>query len=479
MPPRDDFSKAPPLHTATTLRNTLRTPPCPFCIETSDGRIITVTRLLRVLSGKRITGQGSINGDDVLVKLFIGPKSRRHLQREEKGIHALAKANLSTPRLLDATSLKEGGHVLLTEFLHPAETLQTEWAKAKKSHSTEKKMTVLSDAIRLLETLHTAGLWHSDLHLGNFIRHNGTVFIIDGDAIKALQSHKPLPLRKKLRNLAELLAISPDDQASLLAAYKTSNSFSKADFALLQKMLQKIRHDKITQTIKKSFRNCTRFSTHHCFSQFSSVLREQEENLAQILKSPDQAIEKSLRLKDGNSSTVSQVDTSQGPVVVKRYNLTSRLYAFRRLWRPSRAWNSWKAGVRLLAMDIQTPEPLGLIENRLGPLRRKAWIINAFCAGTPLTKKLNPKQTPSEPEATALLSFFNTLHSEQISHGDFKASNLLWHENQIWVIDLDSMKKHRFRWTYARAWKKDRERFLRNWEPDSKLHQWLDANLPK
>ncbi len=217
---------------------------------------------------------------------------------------------------------------------------------------------------------------------------------------------------------------------------------------------------------------------HHCFSQFSSVLREQEENLAQILKTPDQAIENSLRLKDGNSSTVSQIDTSQGPIVVKRYNLTSRLYAFRRLWRPSRAWNSWKAGLRLIAMDIQTPEPLGLIENRFGPLRRKAWIINAFCTGTPLTKKLNSKQTPSESEATALLSFFNTLHSEQISHGDFKASNLLWHENQIWVIDLDSMKKHRFHWTYARAWKKDRARFLRNWEPDSKLHQWLDANIP-
>ncbi len=437
-----------------------------------------MTRLLRVLSGKRITGQGSIDGGDVLVKLFIGPKSGRHLQREEKGIRALEKANLPTPRLLDVTALAQGGHALLTEFLHPAETLQTEWIDAKKSHSVEKKKAILTDAIRLLETLHAAGLWHSDLHLGNFIRHNGIVFIIDGDSIKVPRSNKPLRLRKKLLNLAELLAISPDDQVTLLAAYKPANSFSKAESALLQKLLQKTRHDKITQTIKKSVRNCTRFSTHHRFSQFSSVLREQEENLTQILKAPDQAIEISPRLKDGNSSTVSQVDTPQGPVVVKRYNLTSRRYAFSRLWRPSRAWNSWKAGIRLLAMDIQTPEPLALIENRFGPLRRNAWIINAFCTGTPLSEKLNPKHPPSEPKATAILSFFNTLHGEQISHGDFKASNLLWHENQIWVIDLDSMKKHRFHWTYARAWKKDRARFLRNWEPDSKLHQWLDANIP-
>ena len=386
---------------------------------------------------------------------------------------------MPTPPLLGATALAEGGHVLLTQFLNPAETLESEWANAEKNNSTEQKKAILIDVLQLLGKLRAAALWHNDFHFGNFIRHKGTVFIIDGDAINVPHPNKPLSPRKKLLNLAELLAISPRDQASLLTAYKPASSFSKAESALLQKEIQKIRHDKITHAIKKSIRNCSRFSTHHCFSQFYSVLREQEENLAQVLIDPDRAIERSLRLKEGKSSTVSQVDTSQGSIVVKRYNLTNRAYAFTRLWRPSRAWNSWKAGIRLLAMGIQTPKPLGLIENRFGPLRREAWIINAFCTGTPLTKELNPKQTPSEPEATALLSFFNTLHSEQISHGDFKASNLLWHENQIWVIDLDSMKKHRFHWTYARAWKKDRARFLRNWEPDSKLYQWLDANIPK
>ena len=66
----------------------------------------------------------------------------------------------------------------------------------------------------------------------------------------------------------------------------------------------------------------------------------------------------------------------------------------------------------------------------------------------------------------------------RISHGDLKATNLLWDQGRIVLIDLDAMVQHRSVRQHARAWQRDRSRLLRNWPQDSVLYQWLEANLP-
>ena len=80
--------------------------------------------------------------------------------------------------------------------------------------------------------------------------------------------------------------------------------------------------------------------------------------------------------------------------------------------------------------------------------------------------------------AQALVSLFRTLYALRISHGDLKATNLLWDQGRIVLIDLDAMVQHRSVRQHARAWQRDRSRLLRNWPQDSVLYQWLEANLP-
>ena len=80
--------------------------------------------------------------------------------------------------------------------------------------------------------------------------------------------------------------------------------------------------------------------------------------------------------------------------------------------------------------------------------------------------------------ARALIALFETLHVLRISHGDLKATNLLWHGGRVFVIDLDALVQHRSGLAHARAWRRDRERLLRNWPAASVLHRWLHANLP-
>ena len=78
---------------AADLRAAGRTPAVPFAVVLADGRSVRIERLLRVLPGKRLVGAGALEGEPVLVKLFIASASERHWTRELNGIRALLAAD--------------------------------------------------------------------------------------------------------------------------------------------------------------------------------------------------------------------------------------------------------------------------------------------------------------------------------------------------------------------------------------------------
>jgi tRNA A-37 threonylcarbamoyl transferase component Bud32 len=456
--------------TGLSLRQAGRSPSLPFCIKLNDGQTVHIVRLLRILPGKRITGEGFLGTKRVLIKLFIAKNSQRHWLREQAGIMALHEAGLQTPKQIAALPLEGGGHALLTEFLDSAQTLDC------CSKSTDPS--TLISAFMLLGKLHAAGLLHNDIHPGNFLYSMGILYIIDGDAVRLVKQGYPVPESKALRNLAALLALFPGKQADFLNVYRQYNPSFRTGLKQVEKTAHKIRQIRITNFLKKSVRDCTNFSVCKNFRRFTAVSRGQQLRLDSLQADPDRAIDNSPLLKDGGSSTVALVQLTDGHCVVKRYNIKDRRHAFSRFWRPSRAWHSWKTALRLQCIGICTPEPLALIEERFGPFRRRAWLITEFCPGTHLLNHLSPDREPSPTEGIAITSLFNTLHRERISHGDLKATNLLWHNDQLLLIDLDAAKKHRFATTQRRAWEKDRSRFLHNWPSDCILFRWLDAHLP-
>ena len=115
---------------ATALREAGRQPQTPFSVVLADGGEVLVHRLLRVLPGKRIVGDGEWNGRRVVAKLFVARGSARHWAQEKAGIDALRQAGLPTPELLLATTLTSGGHVLLTAYVDSAQSLAEAWAPA-------------------------------------------------------------------------------------------------------------------------------------------------------------------------------------------------------------------------------------------------------------------------------------------------------------------------------------------------------------
>jgi tRNA A-37 threonylcarbamoyl transferase component Bud32 len=122
-----------------------------------------------------------------------------------------------------------------------------------------------------------------------------------------------------------------------------------------------------------------------------------------------------------------------------------------------------------------------MIESRFGPLRRRAWLITEYCPGQNLLELFGADglQPPNDQQGAALLAMISQLFEARISHGDFKATNLLWDAGQVWLIDLDSMQAHNSDSAFHVAWAKDRARLVRNWPTDSPLAIWLDARLPR
>ncbi|WP_166796128.1 lipopolysaccharide kinase InaA family protein, partial [Pseudomonas aeruginosa] len=91
--------------------------------------------------------------------------------------------------------------------------------------------------------------------------------------------------------------------------------------------------------------------------------------------------------------------------------------------------------------------------------------------------------SPPEAELAALDRLFSTLIRERISHGDLKGHNLFWQAHEQggeWaLIDLDAMRKHHSQASFARAYARDRARFLRNWPQDSGLYRLLEQRIPR
>ena len=452
-----------PSVTAGHLRAAGRSVPVPFAIRLDDGRTLTLHTALRTLPGKRISGIAELDGTTVFAKLFVAASgAERHWQREVQGKSAMVTRHLPTPAVLAAGSLANGGHYLLTEYLGDARTLRD---TDDPGH--------LAMAFAAFGRLHAAGLAHDDAHLSNFLVHEDALQFIDSDAVRETTSDNEV-----IDNLALLLAqLPPATEAvqheALLAAYRSGNPALSIDSSRLQEAVGAARQLRLNNYLDKCVRDCTRFRVEKALDRFVAVVRDEADFLAPIIDDPDRWLEQGISLKRGNTATLALVEHGGRKLVINRYNIKNAAHALSRCWRPTRAWHSWIEGHRLTALGLATPRPLALIEQRFGPLRGRAWLVVEHCAGQNLVDC-----PPSATTIETVREQFAQLAAARISHGDMKATNLIWQGDRICLIDLDSMQQHESEASYRRAWQRDRSRFLRNWPADSELVNMLVTALP-
>lgn len=463
-----------------------RTPALPLSIETDAGTLQLLS-LLRVLPGRRYVGRAQWQGREVLAKLLVGDKAERHFVRERRGVQILAEQGLKTPELLAHGSVSGEGGWLLFEFLDDARSLSDDWLElANLTWLADAQQQVLGQALALIAEMHGKGVWQDDLHLDNLLRHQGSLYLIDGGGIRVETPGRPLSRDQVLANLGQFFAQFPSAIdpfiEELLVHYLLVNGEHALPLEALLKAVARARGSRLRQFMGKLGRDCTAFRARRGASRLQVVRREDDAFLAPLLDEPDSAIAAGQPLKQGGSSTVARVDKDGRPLVIKRYNIKSLWHWLSRFWRPSRAWHSWCEGNRLAFLGIATPRPLAVFERRTLWLRREAYLITEHIAGMDIIARFAsgaPGELPPEAELQALDELFAALVRERISHGDLKGTNILWKDGRWLLIDLDAMRQHSGAAGFAPAYAKDRARFLRNWPTDSVLHRVLDERLPR
>ena len=219
--------------------------------------------------------------------------------------------------------------------------------------------------------------------------------------------------------------------------------------------------------LKKIYCDGSSYKSRFSWDRYLLYRREMSgQDILPLLEAPDTFMSRGRMLKDGNTCTLVLVNLGGLELVIKRYNIKNAWHALKRCPRPSRAWKSWKNAHRLTLLDIPTPRPIALVENRWGPLRSKASFITEFIQADNLNQlvhagKLNDNGLENVAEQFAAI--FRLFDTALLSHGDFKATNFLIDAGKLVITDLDAMCKHRFRWTHRRAFKKDYQRLMKNW----------------
>ncbi|MGQ7816942.1 lipopolysaccharide kinase InaA family protein [Metapseudomonas furukawaii] len=475
--------------TLEELARSGRAPQLPLHLDIAGG--LELQGLLRVLPGQRYVGVALWQGRKVLAKILVGRKAERHFQRELEGVRALQGQGLDTPGLLAEGRLAGRGGWLLFDYLDAAESLWDAWRRVERdSPLSAEQQGVLAEALVAIARLHLAGLVQEDLHLDNLLRQDGRLYLIDGGGIRAESPGTVLSRDKVLANLgvffAQLPATLDPFIEELLVHYLLVNGEHALPLEALQKEIARVRRWRLGDYMKKIARDCSLLSVVRGAFGLQAARRDCLAELAPLLRDPDRALAAGRSLKQGATATVAEVDSGARQVLVKRYNIKGPLHWLTRFWRPSRAWHSWREGNRLAFLGIATPRPLAVIERRFLWLRGRAYLITEYLSGHDIIARFRPylddpdgAGMPPESELVALDQLFAALIRERISHGDFKGYNLFWQDGRWTLIDLDAVQQHRSERSFARAYARDRARFLRNWPAESALYQMLDRRLPK
>ncbi|MEB0152183.1 lipopolysaccharide kinase InaA family protein, partial [Pseudomonas sp. CCC4.3] len=340
--------------------------------------------------------------------------------------------------------------------------------------------------LSIIATLHSKGLWQEDLHLDNLLRYQGQLYLIDGAGIRAEQAGNPLSRQRVLENLGVFFAQLPKAlepfTEELLVHYLLSNGEHALPMQALQKQINKTRNWRLKDFLGKVARDCSLFSVYDGPFSLRAIRREEEAAMSPVLADADGLLDHGHLYKTGGAASVGRVEVAGRQLVIKRYNVKNFAHWLKRFWRPSRAWHSWREGNRLAFLGIATPKPLAMLELRFFWLRFKAYLITEYLPGPDIIEQFAPHVASGDvpqAELLALDHLFARLIDERISHGDLKGHNVFWHQDRWALIDLDAMCQHTSASSFSSAFARDRARFMRNWPPESALHQLLEQRLPR
>lgn len=427
-----------------------RDPPLPFRFDLTLGKggvRAICTAVLRAQPGRRMVLRATVDGRELILKAFFGPRADRDGRRERRGVAALRGSGVATPELL-GIGRGGGARILAFELLDDAR---------------EPSVGDVDELLATLARMHRGGIRQRDLHPGNFLVSGTRVFAIDGGGVAV---SKPVRGARCVSDVARLLAHYPSHAlgslAALAAAYERAAGvvLPKRASTDLHARVARSRRDRLAKFMAKTHRDCTAFSVREEPRRRIVVQRgDDDPRLEAIIADPDRAVASGEPLKRGNTAAAVRC----GDFVVKRYNVKDPWHLLRLRWRRTRALKAWRAGHGMRFAGLATPRPRALIEmNRPRVGGAVAFLVVDHVEGERLDLAVDGAGI--DPDLNGPLArMFGAWRELRFAHGDTKANNFVVKDGDVHVLDLDAAVFHRGGWRFARAYRRDRMRFLANW----------------
>lgn len=446
-----------------------------------DGSVLSELHLVRRVPGKRDVYRAIWQDQNVYAKVFIGKNHAYYAKRDLSGVQWLADAGIETPPLLMQGKIQGGwAQVLVFQAIQHAQNAEEVWRNSNDSTRFE----LAQRLVTVLARHHWAGLIQTDLYFKNFLVQDETIYTLDGDGMRRLSWL--FRKRQRLVNLATLFSKMDvlDDQwiPELYRLYckQLNVDCDVSDQLVVQLQTQKIRSRMASAYAdKKVFRTCTDVKVSKRFDQFLAVARDfafgsvSPEFLDSLLAN------RQINLKNGNTCTIAKAMIADREVVIKRYNIKNFWHGLNRALRPSRASLSWANAHRLMISEVATPRPLALLEQRFGPLRRRAYFLSEYVEAPDALQFFAASVSAEDKEIAAanIARLLYRLYLFRYSHGDFKASNIKVVNLEPVLIDLDGMRAHRCLGWFERRHIRDLQRFMQNWARDAETAALLKQAL--
>ena len=315
----------------------------------------------------------------------------------------------------------------------------------------------INELAKMVRKIHDAGLFHKDLHAGNFLRNGQSLFLIDLHRANIIRA---LSLNQRLWNLSQLFHSlrtiwQESDRLRFIEKYFEGDPLN---FQKKRELIQNI-HSFMDRFQERQWRSRTK----RCLAESTEFSVERERGttyyhrrdfpldiLKEMAKEHLQFTSKkpSDLLKFSPETTVSLLGEWGKKIGVKHYHPTKIWDRVKEHFRRSKGMRAWIAGNGLKARGIPTLNPLGLAEERdwLG-LKESFFFMEVLEGAQELDRYIvnHLENLKGRRLFTKVFAqWLSHYHDKDLYHRDMKSCNILVSKNgETWnfhLLDLEDVR---------------------------------------
>ena len=372
---------------------------------------------------------------------------------------------------------------LITEELKDTISLEDFLLAGKhKDLSFLKKNKLINAIAEITRELHKSGINHRDLYLCHFHIDTHTdfdsieLFLID---LHRAQIRNEVPERWLVKDIGGLyhsaiqFGLTERDCYRFLMIYFDCSL--RELFSNYQKFLQKTRKRAYSMYMKPFLTEidisskaplpdkslyAKDYSKDH---RWIALKNKVSKDLLKLIKDEDALLSQGEVIKNEEGHLIVKIGLSGTSYFVKKYRIKNLSHMARRLFKKTRARNSWEVLHWFRSVGIRTMQPI-LIYEELGLFGAlNSVLVTEEIEGKRLDQKIQDKEEPVKT-ASFIYNFFKRIEWIGFNHGDAKSSNFFISTDRLVVFDLDSSKRHFLTFLLANRIDKDKKRILRSLE---------------